>query len=119
MSGSGGFYKYRCKYFYSHNCQNWVWVNGSTCASCLAEGRDAEGAPSNAAWTMPRDMLVPSYHDGTLQYTLMEIVSITGPGNYWTLRHKAAQPIVPPIPTTGATPRAVLVSTGLPTSSAV
>ncbi|KAH7303599.1 hypothetical protein B0I35DRAFT_402273, partial [Stachybotrys elegans] len=37
---SGGFYKYRCKYFYSHNCPNWVWVNNSPCASCLADGRD-------------------------------------------------------------------------------
>ncbi|CAH0034977.1 unnamed protein product [Clonostachys rhizophaga] len=37
---SGGFYKYRCKYFYSHNCTNWVWVNNAPCASCLAEGRD-------------------------------------------------------------------------------
>lgn len=35
MSGSGGFYKYRCKYFYTHNCQNWVWVNKAACASCL------------------------------------------------------------------------------------
>lgn len=118
MSGSGGFYKYRCKYFYSHNCQNWVWVNGSPCASCLAEGRDAEEAVSNApTWTLSRDIFVPLIHGGTLQYTLMEIVATTGPGNYWTLRHKVAQPIVQPIPTTGATPRAVLASTGLPTSS--
>ncbi|KAL7819260.1 hypothetical protein V8C44DRAFT_354784 [Trichoderma aethiopicum] len=42
MSGSGGFYKYRCKNFYSHNCPNWVWVNNSPCATCIAEGRDAE-----------------------------------------------------------------------------
>lgn len=32
---SGGFYKYRCKYFYTHNCQNWVWVNNAPCATCL------------------------------------------------------------------------------------
>ncbi|KAK3933646.1 hypothetical protein QBC46DRAFT_107294 [Diplogelasinospora grovesii] len=38
---SGGFYKYRCKYyFYTHNCPNWVWVNNAPCASCLADGRD-------------------------------------------------------------------------------
>ncbi|KAK3933815.1 hypothetical protein QBC46DRAFT_326000 [Diplogelasinospora grovesii] len=42
MSGSGGFYKYRCKYFYTHNCPNWVWANNAPCASCLAEGRDAD-----------------------------------------------------------------------------
>lgn len=35
MSGSGGFYKYRCKYFYTHNCANWVWVNNTPCATCL------------------------------------------------------------------------------------
>ncbi|KAK3364825.1 hypothetical protein B0T24DRAFT_537182 [Lasiosphaeria ovina] len=34
MSGSGGFYKYRCKYFYSQNCTNWVYVNGAPCAMC-------------------------------------------------------------------------------------
>ena len=35
MSGSGGFYKYRCKYFYTKSCQNWVYVNGEACMSCL------------------------------------------------------------------------------------
>lgn len=35
MSGSGGFYKYRCKYFYTHNCNNWVYVNNAPCAHCL------------------------------------------------------------------------------------
>lgn len=35
MSGSGGFYKYRCKYFYTKSCQNWVYVNGEACVSCL------------------------------------------------------------------------------------
>jgi len=34
MSGSGGYYKYRCRYFYTHNCQNWVYVNNGTCQSC-------------------------------------------------------------------------------------
>ncbi len=61
MSGSGGFYKYRCKYFYTYNCPNWVWINGVACPACLvsfipsslalfiltssqAEGRDSEGS---------------------------------------------------------------------------
>ena len=35
MSASGGFYKYRCKYFYGRSCQNWVYVNGEACPSCL------------------------------------------------------------------------------------
>ena len=35
MSSPGGFYKYRCKYFYSHNCKNWVWVHDTPCSTCL------------------------------------------------------------------------------------
>lgn len=35
MSGSGGFYKYRCKYFLTHNCPNWVYANGHACSMCL------------------------------------------------------------------------------------
>jgi hypothetical protein len=35
MSGSGGFYKYRCKHFYTYNCPNWVYCNGHACAMCL------------------------------------------------------------------------------------
>lgn len=31
---SGGFYKYRCKYFLSHECPNWVYVNHAPCADC-------------------------------------------------------------------------------------
>lgn len=34
-SGSGGFYKYRCKYFYTYNCSNWVYVSNAPCANCL------------------------------------------------------------------------------------
>jgi hypothetical protein len=45
MSGSGGFYKYRCRYFLTHNCPNWVWVHNAPCANCLAEGRDDEFQP--------------------------------------------------------------------------
>lgn len=37
MSSSGGFYKYRCKHFWTHkvNCTNWLYVNNSCCAECL------------------------------------------------------------------------------------
>ncbi|KAF8453443.1 hypothetical protein BGX38DRAFT_1090628 [Terfezia claveryi] len=34
MSGSG-YYRFRCKNFYTHNCENWVWVNNSPCAECV------------------------------------------------------------------------------------
>ncbi|KEZ41841.1 hypothetical protein SAPIO_CDS6647 [Scedosporium apiospermum] len=35
LSTGGGFYKYRCKYFYTKSCQNWVYVNGEACMQCL------------------------------------------------------------------------------------
>ncbi|KAJ9149819.1 hypothetical protein NKR23_g4030 [Pleurostoma richardsiae] len=116
MSGSGGFYKYRCKYFYTHNCPEWVWVNNSACPACLAKGRDSvESEPVAPVWRT-RDIFVPMIQDGTLQYMLMEIVSTGESGNEWTLRHKVHhQPSMPAIPTTSDTPRAIFSSTGLPT----
>ncbi|KAK0646327.1 hypothetical protein B0T16DRAFT_413188 [Cercophora newfieldiana] len=50
---SGGFYKYRCKYFYSRNCTNWVYVNGAPCAMCVADGRE-----------LNRQQEYPMYTDG-------------------------------------------------------
>ncbi|KAK9415994.1 hypothetical protein SUNI508_09954 [Seiridium unicorne] len=38
--GGGGYWKYRCKYMYTHNCPNWTYVYDSTCAACAASGRD-------------------------------------------------------------------------------
>ncbi|KAI0817855.1 hypothetical protein GGR55DRAFT_43659 [Xylaria sp. FL0064] len=38
IPGYGGFYKYRCKYFYTHECPNWVYVNNGSCAECSARG---------------------------------------------------------------------------------
>lgn len=36
MSGSGGYYKYRCKYFLTaYCCTNWVYVAHAPCANCL------------------------------------------------------------------------------------
>ncbi|KAI4866522.1 hypothetical protein F4820DRAFT_446896 [Hypoxylon rubiginosum] len=101
MSGSGGFYKYRCKYFYTHNCPNWVYVNNSPCANCCAEGRDDGVAPE-----MPysREICVPRVEDGTVHYTLMEIVNTDESGNQWTLRYKVEQTQVPTVSTTSATP---------------
>ncbi|KHO01837.1 uncharacterized protein MAM_00838 [Metarhizium album ARSEF 1941] len=127
---SGGFYKYRCKYFYTHNCQNW------------AEGRDDETAPTSG-WMMSRDIAVPCVQDGVLQYALMELVAPAvageewylgdktsridpaGPANdaisapagntsteNWTIRDKAARP-PPAVPVTSAMPEVPgLVSSG-------
>lgn len=123
MSGAGGFYKYRCKYFYTHNCPNWVWVNNAPCASCLvslaiflgaptkyfanvrvtkADGRDNEELPL-PSWGLPRDIVVPRVLDGILQYTVMELVAPSEPGDDWTLRDKANRP-PPSIPVTSAMP---------------
>ncbi|KAK2593398.1 hypothetical protein QQS21_008886 [Conoideocrella luteorostrata] len=104
---SGGFYKYRCKYFYTHNCENWVWVNNSPCATCLAEGRDDEKVPGPVSM-LSRDINVPCVHNGILQYTLMELVAPSEPGEHWTLRDKAARP-PPAVPVTSAMP----VTTGI------
>ncbi|KAI1740091.1 hypothetical protein F4680DRAFT_419658 [Xylaria scruposa] len=35
-----GFYKFRCKYFYTHECPNWVYVRNVACATCDAQGRE-------------------------------------------------------------------------------
>lgn len=34
MSDGGGYYKYRCKYFLTYNCQNWVYSTDTACAAC-------------------------------------------------------------------------------------
>ncbi|KAG5977128.1 hypothetical protein E4U55_007036 [Claviceps digitariae] len=113
---SGGFYKYRCKYFYTHNCQNWVWVHNAPCATCLvsrakliligfgeqAEGRDDEKTPSPHSM-MSCDISMPCVQNGILQYTLMEFVGPTEPGYCWTLIDKAARPTAA-LPATSAMP---------------
>lgn len=60
---------------------------------------------------------MPRVLDGTLHYTLMEIVATGEPGNYWTLRLKATQPPLIPISatTTAATPGIVLPATAIHT----
>ncbi|KAL2265595.1 hypothetical protein VTJ83DRAFT_6695 [Remersonia thermophila] len=130
MSGGGGFYKYRCKNFYTHNCPNWVYCNGHACSMCLAEGRDAAEpeAPAHAPPRHPRgggasasayaEICVPQAVHGTLRYTVMEIVPADepGPSAYWILRQKALEPR--PLPystvTTSATPRPVMTALGAP-----
>ncbi|KAK1761236.1 hypothetical protein QBC47DRAFT_24318 [Echria macrotheca] len=101
MSGSGGFYKYRCKYFLTHDCNNWVYVNGAACAYCVADGRECmETEIAPAAPRFPRDIYVPQPCDGTLHYMLMEVVVEDGDGSNWYLRHKvSAEPLVKPIVT--------------------
>ncbi|OTB04056.1 hypothetical protein M426DRAFT_166478 [Hypoxylon sp. CI-4A] len=104
MSGSGGFYKYRCKYFFTHNCPNWVYVNNSPCANCCAEGRDEVPLPRYPN-EIPNEICVPRVEDGVVHYTLMEIVNTDESRNQWTLRYKVEQSQQTQVPTvTSATP---------------
>ncbi|KAI1258519.1 hypothetical protein F5Y18DRAFT_413264 [Xylariaceae sp. FL1019] len=105
MSGSGGFYKYRCKYFYTHDCPNWVYVNNTACATCSSHGRDVESAHSQAqsqAQTTgySKEICVPRVEGGVLYYTLMAIPA--DGGNYWALRYNktTGQGVQPSVPTT-------------------
>ncbi|KAL2149530.1 hypothetical protein VTH82DRAFT_8181 [Thermothelomyces myriococcoides] len=136
MSGSGGFYKYRCKYFYTYNCPNWVYCNGHACAMCLAEGRDSMETEATAPpnWQQQQrqaqqhvrrpnvasaytEICVPQAIHGTLRYTVMEIIPTDepGPGAYWVLRQKAmaAQALPYSTFTTSDTPRPVMTSVGV------
>jgi len=75
MSGSGGYYKYRCKYFYTFNCPHWVWVNNAPCAHCLADGREADIAITQGmgSFRLPREVSVPHFENGSLRYIIMDI----------------------------------------------
>ncbi|KAI0441057.1 hypothetical protein F4803DRAFT_438391 [Xylaria telfairii] len=108
MSGGGGFYKFRCKYFYTHECPNWVYVNNTACASCSAQGRDAEPAASQAPnMGYPIEVLFPHAEEGALTYISMELEAAPndGGGNYWVAGYgtdNQAQAQAPP--TTSAFP---------------
>jgi len=138
---SGGFYRYHCKYFYTHNCPHWVWVNNTPCANCSvsevifvknlyglwpltirkprqAEGRDAaedSQLAQNPGWRLAREVFVPHILDGFLHYTLMEIVATGEGGSQWMLRQKRElQPSGANL-TTSAVPRSVFQTTGIST----
>jgi hypothetical protein len=80
MTTRGGFYKYRCKYFYTYNCQSWVWVNNSPCATCLAEGRDHEQSIS-ATLVVARDAALVRVHNAAFQYSWAEMLAPTESGD--------------------------------------
>lgn len=136
MSGSGGYHQFRCKYFLTHNCNNWVWVANTACASCMvsenpsragenhlaadhrtqAEGRDAgEPAGAEPGGGFCREMFVRQVQDGTSQYTLMELVATEECGKYWALREKAMQPPAPPVIVTSDVPGVVRSTAGVKT----
>ncbi|CZS96535.1 hypothetical protein WAI453_010013 [Rhynchosporium graminicola] len=90
MSGSGGYYKYRCKYWMTYNCPNWVWVNNSPCAHCLADGRDSEIIKISAPFRVLREVFVPQFEDGMLLYTMMEIIAGSDLDSGWAVKQPQA-----------------------------
>jgi len=94
MSGSGGYYKYRCKYWLTYNCPHWVWVNNAPCAHCLADGRDSDTVKISTPLRIAREVNVPHIENGTLHYTIMQIVATSDVDSGWVLK----QSIIPPFP---------------------
>lgn len=86
------------------------------------KGRDEDKAPAQAqgpSWNAPaplKEIYVPFFLDGVLQYSLMQVVPTDSSGLYWELKHKVAHPGIPVVPTTSDQPRAVFAPTAGPTS---
>ncbi|KAK4163010.1 hypothetical protein QBC43DRAFT_335755 [Cladorrhinum sp. PSN259] len=110
---SGGFNKFRCKYWLTHDCPNWVFMNGRACGACLAEGREAgEGLPGQT------EIQIPQGFNGSLQYIIMGLVpnERTGPnpGSYYTYFQKTTAPrTVPNYMVTSDTPRPIMTTSGI------
>ncbi|KAI8949900.1 hypothetical protein F4801DRAFT_382854 [Xylaria longipes] len=102
--GGGGFYKFRCKYFYTHECPNWVYVNNTACASCSAQGRDLEPAASqtsNMEYPRQIEIGVPHGHEGAITYTFeIEIAPNEAAGNCLSVEYGADTQAQPQDPTT-------------------
>jgi len=92
MSGSGGYYKYRCKYWLTYNCPNWVWVNNAPCAHCLADGRDSDTAVMSSPFRISREVFVPQIENGSLHYIIMEIVAASDTDSGWAVKDIPIQP---------------------------
>jgi len=95
MSGSGGYYKYRCKYWLTFNCPHWVWVNNAPCAHCLADGRDSDIVVKSKPSKASLEIYVPQIENGAFQYTLTEIIAASEFDYGWLVKDKP----VPSFPT--------------------
>lgn len=117
MSGSGGYYKYRCKYWLTYNCSNWVWVNNAPCAHCLvsiyqnagvvatfamliyvdqADGRDSDTdtVVRSSRCRLSREVYVPQVEDEPLHYILiLEIVAAKDIDRRWAVKGFPFQPV--------------------------
>jgi len=98
MSGSGGYYKYRCKYWLTYNCPHWVWVNNAPCAHCLADGRDLEMTMMSGPFRISREVYVPQLENGTLHYTVKEIVAANDADSGWAVKDMATEPFLTAVP---------------------
>jgi len=90
MSGSGGYYKYRCKYWLTYNCPNWVWVNDAPCAHCLADGRDSDTAVMPGHFRISREVYVPQFENGFLHYMVMGIIAGSDTDSGWVIKQQPA-----------------------------
>lgn len=90
MSGAGGYFKYRCKYFLTYNCPNWVWVNNAPCAHCLADGRDSDSIVS-IPFRISREVFVPQLKNGSIHYTIVEIVAAGDGDSGWVVKGFTSQ----------------------------
>jgi len=95
MSGSGGYYKYRCKYWLTYNCPYWVWVNNAPCAHCLADGRDSDISMMPGHFRFAREVYVPQLENGSLQYIIMEIIAASDADSGWAVKELPPQPSFP------------------------
>ncbi|TVY21016.1 hypothetical protein LARI1_G000576, partial [Lachnellula arida] len=91
MSGSGGYYKYRCKYFLTHNCPHWVWVHNAPCAYCLAEGRDSDVGLMPTPFRLSQEVYVPHLENGALHYIIMEIIATSDTDSGWVVKDLPSQ----------------------------
>ncbi|KAK2071869.1 hypothetical protein P8C59_006259 [Phyllachora maydis] len=92
MSGSGGFYTYRCKFWMTDGHHEMVYLADSVCANCLADGRESiDTVPSQDVCNFPGQIRVPRVSEGSLKYMPMELVP-GGPGASWQLREEVNQP---------------------------
>lgn len=113
MSGSGGYYKYRCKYWLTYNCPNWVWVNNAPCAHCLvslhllglpfihtikpnsnqADGRDSQVVMASGSFRSAHEVYVPYLENGSVHYLARETVFASDRMGAWMIKDALPHPL--------------------------
>ena len=111
MSGSGGYYKYRCKYWLTYNCPNWVWVNNAPCAHCLvssifgtiyldnransnqADGRDSQVVMPSGSVRNAHEVYVPYLENGSVYYLARETIFASDRMSAWVIKDALSHPL--------------------------